>query len=100
MNKQYISPDTATAGELDAVLATIDRLDPDHDLERLMDTCHVIGVRLHKWLHSFDKVSKVVFSKALAAGFEPAGLLTPIKKAMLNGFNEHVNHHNIERIEP
>ena len=89
MNKQHISPDTATAGGLDAVLATIDRLNPDHDLERLMDTCHVIGNRLNEWLYSFDKTSRVVFSRAMIAGFETAGLMAQIKKSLLNGYTEY-----------
>ena len=72
-----------------SVLERISKLDPVHDLERLLDTCYCVGLRLHEWLYPFDKVAKIVFSRALAAGFEPSGLLTPIKKAMLNGFNEY-----------
>ena len=80
--------DPDTAGGLPATLEQIGQLDPAHDLERLLNTCHYIGIRLHEWLNSFDKVARVAFSRALAAGFEPTGLLTQIKKAMLNGYAE------------
>ena len=78
-----------TAGGLPAMLATVGRLNPDHDLERLLDIAYCAGLRLHEWLYPFDRVAKVIFSRALAAGFEPTGLLTPVKKAMLDGYTEH-----------